>query len=78
LLNEACIITESRLIPAGDIFFRETILPEEKRKLLSKNLIPVELVESRLQDTNITQQEKQMLNDYLTLNRKNNTDGTAN
>jgi hypothetical protein len=78
LLNEACIITESRLIPAGDIFFRETILPEEKRKLLSKNLIPVELVESRLEEQNISQQEKQMLNDFLALNRKNNTDGTSN
>jgi hypothetical protein len=78
LLNEACIITESRLIPAGDIFFRETILPEEKRKLLSKNLIPVELVESRLEEQNISQQEKQMLNEFLALNRKNNTDGTAN
>jgi len=78
LLNEACIITESRLIPAGDIFFRETILPEEKRKLLSKNLIPVELVESRLEEQNISQQERQMLNDYLVLNRKNFTDGTAN
>ena len=77
LLNEACIITESRLIPAGDIFFRETILPEEKRKLLSKNLIPVELVESRLEEQNISQQEKQMLNEFLALNRKNNTDGTA-
>jgi len=77
LLNEACIITESRLIPAGDIFFRETILPEEKRKLLSKNLIPVELVESRLEEKNISQQEKQMLNEFLALNRKNNTDGTA-
>lgn len=76
LLNEACIITESRLIPAGDIFFRETILPEEKRKLLGKNLIPVDLVESRLNDSNISQQEKQMLNDYLKLNRKNDTDGT--
>lgn len=74
LLNEACIITESRLIPAGDIFFRGTILPEEKRKLLSKNLIPVELVKSRLQDKDISQQEKQMLNDFLTLNYKNNTD----
>jgi hypothetical protein len=74
LLNEACIITESRLIPAGDIFFRGTILPEEKRKLLSKNLIPVELVESRLQDKDISQQEKQMLNDFLILNHKNNTD----
>ena len=78
LLNEACIITESRLIPAGDIFFRETILPEEKRKLLSKNLIPLELVESRLEEQNISQQEKQMLNEFLALNRKNNTDGTAN
>jgi len=78
LLNEACIITESRLIPAGDIFFRETILPEEKRKLLSKNLIPVELVETRLEDTNISQQEKRILKDFLALNCKNNTDGTAN
>jgi len=66
------------LIPAGDIFFRETILPEEKRKLLSKNLIPVDLVESRLEEQNISKQEKQMLNDYLVLNRKNNTDGTTN
>ena len=78
LLNEACIITESRLIPAGDIFFRETILPEEKRKLLSKNLIPVELVESRLEDKNISQQEKQMLNDFLALNTKHNPGGTIN
>ena len=77
LLNEACIITESKLIPAGDIFFRESILPEEKRKLLSKKLIPVELVETRLEDTNISQQEKQMLIDFLALNRKNNTDGTT-
>jgi len=77
LLNEACIITESKLIPAGDIFFRETILPEEKRKLLSKNLIPVELVETRLEDTNISQQEKKMLSDFLALNRKSNIDGTA-
>jgi len=52
-------------------------LPEEKRKLLSKNLIPVELVESRLEEKNISQQEKQMLNEFLALNRKNNTDGTA-
>lgn len=77
LLNEVCIITASRLIPAGDIFFRETILPEEKRKLLSKNLIPVELVESRLEDQTISNQEKQMLNDFLTLNHKRNTNGIA-
>ncbi|MBI4006799.1 MAG: hypothetical protein HY356_09025 [Gammaproteobacteria bacterium] len=69
LLNEVVIITESRLIPAGDIFFRNTVLPEEKRKLLNKGLIPVELVEARLEDENISQQERKMLNDYLKLNK---------
>ncbi len=78
LLNEACLVIESRLIPAGDIFFRKTILPEEKRKLLSKNLIPVALVESRLQDDDISQQEKQMLNDFLRIHHKNDTGEMAN
>ena len=40
LLNEVTIIVESKLIPAGDIFFRDTVLPEEKRRLLNKGLIP--------------------------------------
>lgn len=71
LLNEACMIAESKLIPVGDIFFRATILPEEKRKLLNRNLIPLQLVESRLQDE-ISQQEQRMLQDFLALNKKRN------
>ena len=39
LLNEVTLIVEHKIIPAGDIFFRETILPQEKRKLLDKGLI---------------------------------------
>lgn len=78
LLNEACLITESKLIPIGDIFFREMILPEEKRKLLSKNMIPIELVESRLKEKNTSQQERQILNDFLALHRKNKTTETTN
>ncbi|MEE9119334.1 MAG: hypothetical protein V3U02_12185 [Calditrichia bacterium] len=73
LLNEVSIITESKLIPAGNIFFRDTILPEEKRKLLNKNLIPIDLIETRLEDENISAQEKKMLNDFLQLNRLDNT-----
>lgn len=69
LLNEVCIIAESRLIPIGDIFFRNSILPEEKRKLLNKRLIPINLVESRLQDDHITRQEERMLKDFLVLNQ---------
>jgi len=69
LLNEVTIITESRLIPAGNIFFRDTILPEEKRKLLNKGLIPLELVHARLEDESISPREKKMLQDYLTITR---------
>lgn len=65
LLNEVNIIVESKLIPAGEIFFRGTILPREKQKLLSKGLIPKELVESRLADKNTSPDEKEVLYDYL-------------
>lgn len=65
LLNEVTIITESRIIPAGDIFFRNTVLPEEKRKLLNRGLIPNELIEARLEDESASTEEKHMLYEYL-------------
>lgn len=74
LLNEVVIITESRLIPAGNIFFRNNVLPEEKRKLLNKGLIPLELVESRLEDRQISPREKKLLKDYLSTTKQGNTD----
>ena len=74
LINEVVIITESRLIPAGDIFFRDTVLPEEKRKLLSKGLIPADLVAARLEDQQISPREKKILTDFLSgLNRLDKT-----
>ena len=76
LLNEVTIITESRIIPAGDIFFRDTILPEEKRKLLNKGLIPLELVHARLEDATISAREKKMLQEYVTITGQNNTGTT--
>lgn len=75
LLNEVMIIAESRLLPAGDIFFRDTILPEEKRKLLNKGMIPNDLIETRLAEENIPQQEKKMLLDYINISSKKGTTG---
>lgn len=74
LLNEVVLITESRLIPAGDIFFRDTVLPEEKRKLLNKGLIPLELVAARLDDKSIPFREKKMLQDYLSAHKPDHTE----
>ncbi len=72
LINEVVIITETKLIPAGDIFFRNTVLPEEKRKLLSKGLIPDDLIEARIQEEDVSQREKNMLMDYLKITRQKN------
>ncbi len=74
LLNEVAIIIEAKIIPTGDIFFRDSILPEEKRKILIKGLIPIDLVESRLEDESISNDEKRVLLEHLKLNRKQNTE----
>jgi len=65
LLNEVSIIIDSKLIPAGDIFFRDSILPQEKRKILNKGLIPEELIKARLDDEQTATDEKKILQEYL-------------
>lgn len=67
LLNEVALIVESRLIPVGDIFFRDSILPEEKRRLIIRGLIPRELVQARLADSSIPAQERKVLEDQIKL-----------
>ncbi|MCB1748590.1 MAG: hypothetical protein H6977_15345 [Gammaproteobacteria bacterium] len=67
LLNEVALIVESRLIPVGDIFFRDSILPEEKRRLIIRGLIPRALVEARLADASIPAQERKVLEDQIKL-----------
>ncbi|MEM7467966.1 MAG: hypothetical protein AAF387_13915 [Pseudomonadota bacterium] len=65
LLNEVAMIAESRLIPVGDIFYREGILPEEKRRLIMRGLVPRNLVEDRLLDQSISAQERKVLEEQL-------------
>lgn len=65
LLNEVAMIAESRLIPVGDIFFREGVLPEEKRRLIMRGLVPRNLVEDRLLDQSISPQERKVLEEQI-------------
>lgn len=65
LLNEVAMIAESRLIPVGDIFFRKSILPEEKRRLIMRGLVPRNLVEDRLLDQSISPQERKVLEEQI-------------
>ena len=70
LLNEVTLIVENKIIPVGELFFRDSILPQEKRKLLHKGLIPRPLIEARLEDPNISDVEKKILYDYMKLHRE--------
>ncbi|MDZ7737253.1 MAG: hypothetical protein U5P41_15085 [Gammaproteobacteria bacterium] len=65
LVNEVSMITEYKLIPVGEVFFMDTILPQEKRRLLERGLIPSDLVETRLQDSSISSQETRVLREFL-------------
>lgn len=65
LVNEVSIITEYKLIPVGEVLFMDTILPEEKRRLLAQGMIPDELIEMRLQNSAIPRQESKVLREYL-------------
>jgi len=67
LLNEVTLIVESRLIPVGDLFFRENILPEEKRRLILKGFVPRHLVEARLEDPDTSPKERKVLEEQLKL-----------
>ncbi len=67
LLNEVTLIVEARLIPVGDVFFRENILPEEKRRLIVKGFVPKYLVESRLEEPGISAQERRILEEQMKL-----------
>ena len=59
------MIAESKLIPVGDIFYRDGILPEEKRRLVMRGLVPQNLVEDRLLDQSISPQERKVLEEQL-------------
>lgn len=65
LLGEVLLIVESRLVPVGDIFFRDNILPEEKRRLIIKGLVPRELILARLQEPTLSAQERRVLEEQL-------------
>jgi len=65
LLCEVQLIVEHRIIPIGDIFFRDNILPEEKRRLIKHGLVPRDLVESRLQSQHLPLAERQVLEQHV-------------
>lgn len=65
LLGEVSIIVEHRILPIGDLFFRDTVLVEEKRRLIQRGLVPRRLIEERLHDSATPRAEREMLSTQL-------------
>jgi len=65
LLDEVSLIVDSKVISAMEIFIRDSILPEEKRRLISRGLIPKELISKRLEFKDLADPEREMLEKYL-------------
>lgn len=65
IANELNVIAETGLVPPSNFFFMDTVLPEEKRELIQNNHIPAEMIKNRLQNSHISEEERDMLEEFI-------------
>lgn len=65
IANELNVIAEAGLVPPSNFFFMGTVLPDEKRELIQNNHIPAEMIKNRLQNSSISEEERDMLEEFI-------------
>lgn len=65
LTNELMHIATNHVLPPGDLFFRDHVLPAEKRKLIKHGLIPHDMLITRLSDPDIPDKERRVLREFI-------------
>ena len=65
LANELGVIVEAGVLPASNLLFMESISPEEKKDLIERKHIPEAMVKNRLQNSKISEEERDMLEEYI-------------
>lgn len=65
IANEVNMIIEAGFFPPSNLFFMDTISPEEKKELINKKHVNQDMIKNRLQNSNISQEEREMLEDYI-------------
>ncbi len=65
LANELNVIVEAGLVPASNFFFMDAISLEEKRGLIENKHIPNDMVKNRLQNSQISEEERDMLEAFI-------------
>lgn len=65
LANEVNIIADSSLIPPSNMFFMDTLSPQEKCSLIDKKQISQSMIENRLKNSKISAEERDLLENYI-------------
>lgn len=65
LANEVSTIADSGLIPPSNMFFMDSLLPEEKQALIDKKHISQAMIENRLKNSKISAEERDLLENYI-------------
>jgi len=64
-IAEIRMIVEGDLLPPANLFYADALLPEEKRYLLESGLIGAPMIQNRLANPAISEDERQMLEDFI-------------
>lgn len=65
MTDEIKMIVDEQLIPPSNLFFLDSLLPEEKKLLIDSGGINDLMIRNRIQNTSITADEREMLEGYI-------------
>ena len=59
------MIVDAALLPVGNLFFSDSLLPVEKKFLIDSGGVNDLMIRNRMQNTAITEDEREMLEAYI-------------
>jgi len=63
--DEIHAIVEAGFIPPSNLFFKDSLSPDEKRILIENKYIDGNMVKNRMQNPSISDEEREMLEDFI-------------
>lgn len=65
LSDEIIVIVDAGFVPGSNLFFLDSLSPDEKRSLIENKHINPEMIKNRIQNPKISAEEREMLEDYI-------------
>ena len=65
MANEANVIIDAGYFPPSNLFFMDSISPDEKRDLIEHKYISNDMIANRLQNHKLAPEEREMLEDFI-------------